>query len=93
MVSEAIASGNIQAVNYFVAQKYTEALTAIGTAGSSKVVLMPVEASSIIGSLGGIGAIAREVFGDNPTPPPPPRQQSTPRTTPAVNPFNPPTER
>jgi len=93
MVSEAIASGNIQAVNYFVAQKYTEALTAIGTAGSSKVVLMPVEASSIIGSLGGIGAIAREVFGDNPTPPPPPRQQSTPRTTPAVNPFNPPSER
>ncbi|MEZ5812958.1 MAG: SPFH domain-containing protein [Rhizobiaceae bacterium] len=65
MVSEAIASGDIQAVNYFVAQKYTEAVAKIGTASNSKVVLMPMEASSLIGSLGGIGAIAREVFGDD----------------------------
>lgn len=63
MVSEAIATGDVQAINYFVAQKYTEALTAIGTAGNSKVVLMPIEASSLIGTLGGIGAIARDVFG------------------------------
>ncbi|MCA0255278.1 MAG: SPFH/Band 7/PHB domain protein [Proteobacteria bacterium] len=63
MVSEAIATGDVQAINYFVAQKYTEALTAIGTAGNSKVVLMPMEASSLIGTLGGIGAIARDVFG------------------------------
>ncbi len=64
MVSEAIASGNVQAVNYFVAQKYTEALSTIGSAPNQKIVLMPMEASSLIGSLGGIGAIAREVFGD-----------------------------
>ncbi len=64
MVSKAIASGNVQAVNYFVAQKYTEALATIGSAPNQKIVLMPMEASSLIGSLGGIGAIAKEVFGD-----------------------------
>ena len=64
VVSEAIAKGDVQAINYFVAQKYTEALARIGTGSNSKIVLMPVEASSLIGSLGGIGAIAREVFGD-----------------------------
>ncbi|HEY0123390.1 MAG TPA: SPFH domain-containing protein [Rhizobium sp.] len=92
MVSEAIAEGNVQAINYFVAQKYTEALTAIGTAGNSKIVLMPMEATSILGSLGGIGAIAREVFGENGdgTSPQPPRPRSGPaRTTPSVNPLAP----
>jgi regulator of protease activity HflC (stomatin/prohibitin superfamily) len=94
MVSEAIAAGDVQAINYFVAQKYTEALTAIGSASNSKVVLMPIEASAILGSLSGIGAIAREVFGDgsNPPAPPAPRQVAT-RTTPQVNPFNPNSER
>ncbi|MBD8556231.1 SPFH/Band 7/PHB domain protein [Rhizobium sp. CFBP 8762] len=78
MVSAAIAAGDVQAINYFVAQKYTEALAAIGTAPNQKIVLMPMEASALIGSLGGIGAIAKDVFGtpDRPvrvlTPPPPP---------------------
>jgi regulator of protease activity HflC (stomatin/prohibitin superfamily) len=62
VVSEAIAKGDTQALNYFVAQKYTEALTRIGSATNSKIVLMPLEASSLIGTLGGIGEIAREVF-------------------------------
>jgi regulator of protease activity HflC (stomatin/prohibitin superfamily) len=92
VVSEAIASGDVQAINYFVAQKYTEALTAIGSANNSKVVLMPIEASSILGSLGGIGAIAREVFGDGnnggTTPPAPRPRPNAPRTTPAVNPLS-----
>ncbi|MCT6887233.1 SPFH domain-containing protein, partial [Bartonella apis] len=56
VLSEAIAKGNVQAINYFVAQKYTDALASIGTANNQKVVLMPMEASSLIGSLGGIGA-------------------------------------
>lgn len=87
MVSEAIAAGNVQAVNYFVAQKYTEALASVGTAPNSKVVLMPMEASSLIGSLGGIGAIAREVFGDGPAPARP--RQSTPAAGSTVrNPFD-----
>ena len=64
-VSEAIASGSTQAINYFVAQKYTEALQTIGSAPNQKIVLMPMEAASLIGSLGGIGAIAKEVFGND----------------------------
>jgi regulator of protease activity HflC (stomatin/prohibitin superfamily) len=54
VVSESIAAGDINAINYFVAQKYTQALTDIGSAENSKVVLMPLEASSLIGSLDGI---------------------------------------
>ncbi|TIO71132.1 MAG: SPFH/Band 7/PHB domain protein, partial [Mesorhizobium sp.] len=62
VVSEAIAKGDVQAINYFIAQKYTEALARIGSSSNNKIVLMPFEASSLIGSLGGIGEIAREVF-------------------------------
>jgi regulator of protease activity HflC (stomatin/prohibitin superfamily) len=62
VVSEAIAKGDVQAINYFVAQRYTEALAKIGTSPNSKIVLMPFEASSLLGSLGGIGEIAKEVF-------------------------------
>lgn len=65
VLSEAIEKGSVQAINYFVAQKYTEALATIGAANNQKVVLMPMEASSLIGSLGGIGAIAKEVFGNS----------------------------
>lgn len=64
VVSEAISNGDLQALNYFVAQKYTEALAKIGSATNSKVVLMPMEASSLIGTLGGIGEITKEVFGN-----------------------------
>ena len=83
MVSEAIAAGNVQAINYFVAQKYTEAMAAIGKAPNSKIVLMPMEASALVGSLGGIGAIAREVFGDGAAPAGNPQRgrQTTPATT------------
>ncbi len=60
MVSEAIASGDIQAVNYFVAQKYTEALQQIGSSSNSKVVMMPLEASSLMGSIAGIAEWRRQ---------------------------------
>jgi regulator of protease activity HflC (stomatin/prohibitin superfamily) len=60
MVSEAIAKGDINAINYFVAQKYTEALQAIGTAENQKLVLMPLEASSLIGSIAGIAEVAKK---------------------------------
>ncbi|MBK17954.1 MAG: paraslipin [Rhodospirillaceae bacterium] len=63
MVSEAIAGGNVQAVNYFVAQKYIDALESIGSARNQKVVLMPLEASSVIGAVAGIAEIARDSFG------------------------------
>ena len=63
MVSEAIASGNVQAINYFVANNYVDALKALAAAPNQKVMLMPLEASSVIGSVAGIGEIAREAFG------------------------------
>ncbi len=63
MVSSAIAAGDINAINYFVAQKYTNALEKIASAENQKVILMPLEASSLIGSIAGIGEIAREAFG------------------------------
>ncbi len=63
MVSEAIAKGDIQAVNYFVAQKYTEALRDIASSPSAKTVMIPLEASSLIGSIGGIADIAKAVTG------------------------------
>lgn len=59
MVSTAIAKGDIQAINYFVSQKYIEALANIGTSDSSKLVLMPLEASSVIGSIAGIAELAK----------------------------------
>jgi len=63
MVSKAISEGNVQAVNYFVAQKYVEALREIASAPNQKLVLMPLEASSVIGAIAGIGDIAKSAFG------------------------------
>ncbi|MWN89572.1 SPFH/Band 7/PHB domain protein [Gilliamella sp. Pra-s65] len=59
MVSDAIAAGNINAINYFVAQKYTEALQQIGSADNSKVIMMPLDASSLMGSIGGIAELIK----------------------------------
>ncbi|SPP32317.1 Modulator of FtsH protease HflK [Arsenophonus endosymbiont of Aleurodicus floccissimus] len=61
MVSNAIANGNMQAINYFIAQKYTEALTNIGKADNSKVIMMPLEASNLMGAISGI----TELFQNN----------------------------
>nr|WP_282556401.1 SPFH domain-containing protein [Providencia alcalifaciens] len=60
MVSDAIAAGNMQAINYFVAQKYTDALTSIGSAENSKVIMMPLEASNLMGAIGGITELIGE---------------------------------
>ena len=62
MVSEAIANGNVQAINYFVAQKYVEAFKELATAPNQKFVLMPMEASGVIGSIAGIAELAREAL-------------------------------
>jgi regulator of protease activity HflC (stomatin/prohibitin superfamily) len=64
-VSNAIATGDIQAVNYFVATKYVDALKDIAAAPNQKVILMPLEASNVIGAISGIGEIAKETFGEN----------------------------
>ncbi|MGL5951841.1 MAG: SPFH domain-containing protein, partial [Providencia rustigianii] len=60
MVSEAIAAGDMQAINYFIAQKYTDALTSIGSASNSKVIMMPLEASNLMGAIGGITELIGE---------------------------------
>lgn len=62
-VSEAIAAGNSQAINYFVAQKYVDALGKLAAAENSKVILMPLEASQIIGSLAGVQELIRSAQG------------------------------
>ncbi len=63
MVSDAIAGGNAQAINYFIAQKYVEAISQFATSPNAKTILFPVEATQLIGTLGGIGELAREALG------------------------------
>jgi len=64
VVSKAISEGNGQAINYFIAQKYVDALTAVGTADNSKIVMMPLEASNVIGSVAGISDLIKELKKD-----------------------------
>ncbi|HEU4967372.1 SPFH domain-containing protein [Sphingomonas sp.] len=63
MVSDAIETGSAQAINYFVAQKYVEAVSRFAESANAKTILFPVEATQLIGTLGGIGEIAREALG------------------------------
>ncbi len=69
MVSKAIAQGDVQAINYFVAQKYVEALGQLASAPNQKVLMLPVDATSILGSVAGIAEIAKASFGDAPSAP------------------------
>jgi regulator of protease activity HflC (stomatin/prohibitin superfamily) len=62
-VSDAIEGGTGQAINYFIAQKYVEALGKFATSPNAKTILFPVEATQLMGTLGGIGELAREAFG------------------------------
>jgi regulator of protease activity HflC (stomatin/prohibitin superfamily) len=64
MVSQAIAAGDIQAINYFVADKYVSALKSIASAPNQKVLLLPVEATGILGSLAGIAELAKQSFAE-----------------------------
>ena len=71
MVSDAIETGSAQAINYFVAQKYVEAVGKFATSPNAKTILFPVEATQLIGTLGGIGELAKEALGNAPQPTPP----------------------
>lgn len=62
MVSQAIAKGDLNAINYFVANKYVDALQSIAMSPNEKLVLMPLEASGVIGALGGIAELAKEAM-------------------------------
>ena len=62
LVSNAISGGNVQAINYFVANNYVKALESLAKAPNQKVIMMPLEASSIIGTIGGLAQISGEGF-------------------------------
>ena len=64
MVSEAIATSGTQALNYFIAQKYTEAIGKFADSPNAKTILFPVEATQLIGSLGGVGQLVRDALGE-----------------------------
>ncbi|MEG9526791.1 MAG: SPFH/Band 7/PHB domain protein [Hyphomicrobiales bacterium] len=74
MVSRAIAEGDIAAANFLVAEKYVDAVRAIATAPNQRVVVVPIEAAALAGTLGGIGELTRSVFGEGA----PPRRAGTP---------------
>jgi regulator of protease activity HflC (stomatin/prohibitin superfamily) len=77
LVSDAIANGNVQAINYFVANNYVKALEALAAAPNQKVIMMPLEASSVIGSIAGLAQITGEAFGGAaPAKAPPPQRPS-----------------
>ena len=62
-VSDAIEGGSAQAINYFIAQKYVEAIAEFARSPNAKTILFPVEATQLIGTLGGIGELAKEAIG------------------------------
>ena len=63
MVSDAIASSGNQAINYFIAQEYTKAVGKFADSPNAKTILFPVEATQLIGTLGGIGELVRDAVG------------------------------
>ena len=84
LVSVAIANGNINALNYFVANKYVEALKAMANSPNQKMLLLPIEATGIIGSMAGIAELAKNALSEQgqPRPPAPPRVPAPPPSPP-----------
>ncbi|WP_380786672.1 SPFH domain-containing protein [Sphingomonas sp. R86521] len=68
-VSHAIEEGGAQAINYFIAQKYVEAIGKFATSPNAKTILFPVEATQLMGTLGGIGDLAKDALADRVSPP------------------------
>jgi regulator of protease activity HflC (stomatin/prohibitin superfamily) len=88
VVSDAIVGSGSQALNYFVAQKYTEAVAAFATSPNAKTILFPVEATQLIGSLGGIGELVKDSLGGGGgSPPAPPRRPAPQPPRPTVPPI------
>ncbi len=88
VVSEAIGRGDLAALNYFVAEKYVHALDALARAPNQKVIIVPMEMSALVGTLGGIAEIAKSALGDNRSPEnAAQRRPTTPRTPAPSNPV------
>ena len=73
MVSEAIAKGDVAALNYFIADKYIKAFGQLADSPNQKIIMLPIEAMSMLGSLAGIGEIAKATFGESAVSARPPR--------------------
>jgi regulator of protease activity HflC (stomatin/prohibitin superfamily) len=84
MVSQAIAAGDVQAINYFVAQKYVEALKEFANSPNQKVFMMPMESAGLLGALGGIAELAKDSMSRQPggvnAPPPPAQRPRVPQS-------------
>ena len=80
LVSDAIAAGDVNAINYFIAQKYVEAFALLASSPQQKTVLVPAEMSALVGTVGGIGELVKAITADGPPkpPPPPPRRPAVP---------------
>lgn len=70
VVSQAIAGSGSQALNYFIAQKYTEAVAAFANSPNAKTILFPVEATQLIGTVGGIGELVKDALASSDRGPP-----------------------
>jgi regulator of protease activity HflC (stomatin/prohibitin superfamily) len=95
MVSAAVAKGDVASLNYFIAQKYLEAFGKLATSPNQKVLILPMESSAVLGSLAGIGEIAKATFGGDHGGTPaalPPRRPTGPPATGFTTPgYTPPT--
>ena len=80
LVSDAIAAGDVNAINYFIAQKYVEAFALLASSPQQKTVIVPAEMSALVGTVGGIGELVKAITADGPPkpPPPPPRRPAVP---------------
>ncbi|MDO4246152.1 MAG: SPFH domain-containing protein [Deinococcus sp.] len=87
VVSQAISAGNVQAVNYFIAQQYVEALRDVASAPNQKTLILPIEATSVLGSLQGIAEVAKEAFGGGSSHPAPMPQMPRPAQPVPVQPL------
>ena len=74
MVSDAIAKGDVNAINYFVAQKYVAAFAELARSPQQKTVIIPADMAGITGSIAGIGELIKTIGRDDPKPTPPPRR-------------------
>jgi len=89
MVSEAIAAGDVASLNYFIADKYIKAFGQFAESSNQKVIMLPMEATSLLSSLAGIGEIAKAAFGEGTTSSAARRTSSVPDTgTPPRKPFD-----
>lgn len=84
MVSEAIARGDVNAINYFVAQKYVEAFALLASSPQQKTVIVPAEMGSLVGSIAGISELIKSGNTDGPAGGRPPRAPPPRGTVPAT---------